>query len=106
MKQPLWTLFKTTAQSIAMRQTGWKTTSPTFFTSRLQTLAALVPLRTGASCTGVVQFVPISLHFWTHLPISHTGDLLSAYVSLPPPLFEGRGVSKLTEDEVAIQEFV
>lgn len=106
MKQPFWTLFKTTTQSIAMRQTGWKTRSLTFFTLRLQRPAALVPLRTDVSCTGVGQFIPISVHFWTHLPISHTGDLLSAYVSLPPSLFEGRGVSKLTEDEVAIQEFV
>lgn len=30
LKRPFWTLFKTTTQSIAMRQTGWETTSLTF----------------------------------------------------------------------------
>lgn len=70
------------------------------FTLCLQTPAAQVPLRTDTSCTGVEQFIRIQLHFWTHLPISHTGDLLSAYVSLPPSLLEGRSVSKLMGDEV------
>lgn len=85
-----------------MRQTGWKTTSLTFslhvrkhrqhrFRQEQTRLAQ-------GSCSSFTSHFVLD----TLANLSHAGDLLSAYVSLPPSLLEGRGVSGLTEDEVGI----